>query len=54
MYFKCKNKIIESEIANKAEEISSLKGHSKCEQLKKKTLRLEAVLKIRQRSLKEK
>ena len=39
-YFKCKNELIESE-----KEISSLKQDSKCEQLKEKISKLEAVLK---------
>ena len=44
-YFKHKNKLIEGEIANKTEEISSLKENSECKIIEEKASRLEAVSK---------
>ena len=43
--FKCVNELIEGEIVNKREEISSLKEKSKCKMLEEKMPRLESALK---------
>ena len=45
--FTCENELIEGEIANKSEEISSLKEKSECATLIEKITRLDAALKIR-------